>query len=373
MPRARVLFLRSNPVDPDPRVEKEALALKEAGYLVRVLGWDRTAALPSSEERPFGVVERLPLPARFGTGLRNLPHLLRFQLRLLGYLLARRQGYDILHACDFDTVLPALFMRLWGKRVVYDIFDFYAEMLRNVPKWVQRVIRLVDLKAIGLADAVILADEARVEQIRGSRPKRLEFIYNAPSVHNPYPDPPDPPPLRIAYVGLLQKERGLLEVIRVLGRHPEWELHLAGFGGDEAEILAAAEGLPNLRFYGRVPYEKALELSAQAHVLFATYDPRIPNHRYSSPNKLFEAMALGKPIVVAEGTSVDRMVSRYGLGFVVRYGQEGELEAAFLEVASWSTEKRRAFSLRSRELFQRAFAWPIMARRLVRLYEELLR
>ena len=39
----RVILLRSNPVDPDPPVEKAALALLNAGYHVRILGWDRDA------------------------------------------------------------------------------------------------------------------------------------------------------------------------------------------------------------------------------------------------------------------------------------------------------------------------------------------
>lgn len=42
----KVVILRSNPVAPDPRVEKEARALSGAGYSVIALGWDRSAALP---------------------------------------------------------------------------------------------------------------------------------------------------------------------------------------------------------------------------------------------------------------------------------------------------------------------------------------
>ena len=39
----RVIVLRSNPVNPDPPVEKAALALLNAGYHVQILGWDRDA------------------------------------------------------------------------------------------------------------------------------------------------------------------------------------------------------------------------------------------------------------------------------------------------------------------------------------------
>lgn len=367
-----VLFLRSNPVAPDPRVAKEAQALAEAGYKVGIVAWDRTGKFPKVEEMPYGFVERLPIKASFRSGLANLLPLVRFNLALLWHLIKRRSAYDAIHACDFDTVLPALVVgKLWGKKVVYDVFDFYADMLRATPEWIKALIRRVDLKLMGWADAVILADESRVKQIRGARPKHLAFIYNSPPIQGPLPLPPAPPPLRIAYVGLLQKERGILQVIEVLRRHPKWELDLAGFGGEEEEIQRAIADLPNVRFHGRIPYEKALELMGNAHVLFATYDPSIPNHRYSSANKLFEAMAIGRPIVVARDTGMDQLVQRYALGFVVEYGNLAALEDAFAQVASWDLQRFEEFSQKAHRVYVTRFAWQKMKERLIALYRKL--
>lgn len=367
-----VLFLRSNPVAPDPRVAKEAQALTEAGYKVGVVAWDRRGNLPRVEEAPFGLVERLPIKGSFGAGLANLLPLVRFNLALLWHLIKRRSTYDAIHACDFDTLLPALVAaKLLGKKVVYDVFDFYADMLRATPGWIKSIIKKVDLRLMGWVDAVILADENRVKQIRGARPKRLTFIYNSPPIEDPFPLPPAPPPLRIAYVGLLQKERGILQVIELLRRHPEWELDLGGFGGDEEEIRRAVADLPNVRYHGRVPYEKALELMGNAHLLFATYDPSIPNHRYSSANKLFEAMAIGRPIVVAEETGMDQLVQKYALGFVVKYGDVAALERAFAQVATWDLQRFGEFAQKAREVYATCFSWQKMKERLVALYREL--
>ena len=367
-----VVILRSNPVAPDPRVEKIARSLARAGYRVTVVGWDRLAGFAKTETRGYAEVVRLHIRARFVTGLKNLPHLLRWQKGLCQWLFKHRCEYRIVHACDFDTVLPALFAKvLFGKLVVYDIFDFYADMLRITPKWIKSIIRRVDLWVMRHADAVIIADEGRQEQIAGARPKYSEVIYNSPgsiececvdSIARRSSD------LRIAYVGVLQIERGLLELLEVMKRRSEWELDLAGFGGDERIIVNAAVGLRNVRFHGRIPYETALKLSAEADVLVATYDPAIPNHRYSSPNKLFEAMMLGKPIIVARGTGVDRLVERFELGKVVNYGNAVELEEALGEVAVWSEERRREFAQRARTIFSERYSWFLMEQRLLRLY-----
>lgn len=370
-----VVILRSNPISPDPRVEKEARALHRAGYKVRLVGWDRLAAFPQLEERDYGIVERIHLRAAFGSGVRNLPHLVRWQARLLLWLWRNRSLYEVVHACDFDTVLPALVAKgFWRKRVVYDVFDFYADMVRGIPTPIRALIRTLDLFVMGKVDSVILPDEGRREQIKGARPRRLELIYNTPeSLVLPEAKERKGDELRIVYVGVLQFDRGITEMLTVLKHHPEWQFDLAGFGADEDSILAVARKLPNVHIHGRISYEKALQLSSFADVLFATYDPRIPNNRYSSANKLFEAMMLGKPIIVARGTGMDRLVEKHGLGFVIDYGAIEQIEAALLEVSKWLPEKREEFSRHARSIYATHFPWQQMEQRLIRLYRTICR
>lgn len=361
--KPRVLFLRSNPVDPDPRVEKEALSLARAGYEVRVLAWDRTASLPKRCEKEYGLLERVPIPGRFGAGLANLGSLLRFQLALLLYLWRRRHAYDIVHACDFDTVVPALLSKFFlRKKVVYDIFDFYVPAVRRLELW-----------AAKLADAVILPDEARKVLLEGYEPKRLAFVYNSPHIEGAlFPAlPPPVPPLRIGYVGILVKERGFDAMFEVLERHPEWILDIAGFGKNELEIASQAARLNNVFFHGRVPYKKGLEIAASSHVLFATYDPSVPGHKFSSANKLFEAMALGRPIIVARGTGMDRIVDHYGLGYIVDYGVPEQLEWVLRDIESWDEKRWKQFSTHARSVYKEVFSWEKQANRLLAVYREL--
>ncbi|EKP94113.1 glycosyltransferase [Thermaerobacter subterraneus DSM 13965] len=375
-PRTKgVVILRSNPVAPDPRVERVARTLARGGFKVTVVGWDREGAFPELEGTPFGILVRLRTPGRYGGGTRNLPALLRWQLHLVYWLLFHRRYYSMIHACDFDTLVPALLVKLLlGKRVVYDIFDWCADTVRGLPGFLRRCLARVDRWLLGWADAVILADDNRLPQLGKARPRRLEIVYNSPDW-----DPKDVirglPPwrgLRLAYIGLLQADRGLLELLEVMRRHPEWELDLGGFGAEEYLIRKAAAALPNVRFRGRVPHHRCMEVYVRADVLLATYDPSVPNYRYSSPNKLFEAMRLGKPIVVAEGTGIDRRVKAWELGYVVPYGDTDSLETALQDAAGWTGEERRAFAVRARRIYDEHFSWRIMSQRLLGLYDDML-
>jgi len=369
----KVLICRSNPIAPDPRVEKEAQSLLKAGYQTRLLGWDRSGALSEHEETAWGVIERLPIKAEYARGILNFFPLMRWQVGLLVWLLQHSDEFTLLHACDFDTILPALICaRLKKKKLIYDIFDFYADHLRNTPSVVKALIRKTDLWTIGQADGVILVDESRVEQIAGAKPRRLAVIYNTPQdLWNTAQPGSAAGAIHLAYIGLLQYERGLMELIEVIGRHPDWRLDLAGFGGDETAIRQKAEANPNIHWHGRIPYSNAIELSAQANVLVALYDPTIPNHRYASPNKIFEAMMLGKPVIVARGTNMDRIVEDTQCGLVVNYGEADELEAVLARLER-DVELRERLGQAARRAYEQHYSWAVMEARLTALYQQVI-
>lgn len=372
-----ILILRSNPIAPDPRVEKIARVLLNQGWKVELVGWDRTAEMPAAEETALGMIHRLPIRAPFGSGLGNLPQLIRWQIGLVRWLIGHHHQFDVIHACDFDTVLPALILHwFYKKKLVYDIFDFYADHLRRTPALIKKIIRKIDLWVIGQADAVILVDESRREQIGGSKPRRLTVIYNSPEdwIPSDFPQTDENSSkirLRLAYVGLLQRERGLFALLDVLSSHPDWRLELAGFGGDQDEILEKIKSMNNVRWHGRISYEAALRLSAAADVLIATYDPTIANHRYSSPNKIFEAMMLGRPIIVAENTNIDRIVQRYNNGIVVPYGDCAALEQALIRLAL-DPQAREQMGHNGRLAYEKEYGWHIMRERLIQLYLQVM-
>ncbi len=361
--------MRSNAVDPDPRVEKVAKSLTEADYSVQVFAWDRKGgSLPKQEKDGYNIT-RTRIKAKFGSGLSNLLPLIIWQVRCLMWLIKNSNQYQVVHACDFDTVIPALLIKFIArKKVVYDIFDFYADAFR-IPKYLYQIVRNIDFLAIKLVDAVIIADESRKAQIFGSKPKKLEVIYNSPEVLQKFEGferERIPDRLRIAYIGILNEERKLIEIINLIRSKPHWILDIAGFG--ELDVGKLALNASNITFHGKVDYQKALEISSESDLLFAIYDPKIPNHRFSSANKLFEAMMLGKPIVVAKNTGMDEKVKKHNLGLVINYDDMPELEKAFNDIDHWSELEKKIFADHAKKVYAEFFSWEIMKNRLKNLY-----
>lgn len=79
--------------------------------------------------------------------------------RLLGWLLRHHNRYAIIHACDCETMTPDVILKLvYGKRVVYDVFDRYADMVRGVPSVLRQGLARLDHCLLEKVDHVILAD-----------------------------------------------------------------------------------------------------------------------------------------------------------------------------------------------------------------------
>jgi len=375
MEKQRVLICRSNPIAPDPRVEKTTETLVHSEYEASILCWDRTGQLQAGELVSGVPCIRLPIMAQYGTGMENFFPLFRWQWRLLRWLVSHQKEYDLIHACDFDTVLPAMISKLlFGTQVVYDIFDFYADHLRATPKWIKNIIKAVDIWVIDHVDALIVIDDARWEQIGIEAPENGAVICNTPQDSSHLFGQQDQPApsrrLHLVYVGLLQVERGLLDILSILKENQNWHLDLAGFGGDEARILKIADKLTNVTWHGRIPYQRALELTHTVDVVLALYDPALPNHRYASPNKLFEAMMLGKPVIVAANTNIDRIVAMENCGCIVEYGNLAELETA-LKGLHEDVAMRRKLGSNGRKAYENKYSWQEMKKRLLRLYDQL--
>lgn len=375
-----VVYLRSNPVSPDPRVEKEVNSLLKVGHKVTVLAWDRTGDLVCKDNLNMhdgdAVIFRYQGRAGFGNGFKTLPTLLKFQFFLLFNLFKLRKEYKVIHAADFDTILPAIVLKfLLRKKVVYDVYDFYVDAF-SVPRLLKKIIKRIDLYVMELVDAVIITNESRFEQIKGSTPKRICVIHNTPDFSKSLTSLSNKEKsdgnflIKSAYVGILQPHRLIEQILDVFSRHPDWRLDLAGFGVLESLVKEYAEKYPNIFFHGRVSYSDALSINFDADILFATYDPNVPNHKYSSPNKLYEAMLLAKPLVVCNSTGIDKLVDDEGIGFSIDYSGVG-FEKCFEHILNSKVDLVSA-GRKARALYDEKYSWSQMESVLYQLYDDIL-
>jgi glycosyltransferase involved in cell wall biosynthesis len=365
---ARVVFLRSkSPAGIEPRLAKEAATLVRAGYEVHAVLWDRTRSYASTETLDGIRIHRYQLPAPEGdSGLAlRLP---RWWAHAALATVSLRP--DVVHAVDFDTAWPArIAAHVVGAKLVYDIFDFYSEMITaDLPVGLRRYLASAERRMVASADLVILPDLRRQAQFARARPRKVVEIMNVPE------DQRIPADLArqftVFYGGMIAKDRGLMDLLAACEATGA-KLIVAGHGPDEAELLPHLESSPASLYLGTIPYEDVLHQTAAAHAIAALYDPRVPNNRFAAPNKVYEAMMFSKPVLVSEGIAVADLVRSVDCGLVIPYGDRAVLRAA-LEQLMLSPRDCQAMGGRGRAAFESGYNWKVMEARLLGAYRELL-
>ncbi len=366
----RVVLVRSkSPAGIEPRIAKEAASLARAGYDVHAILWDRERAYPRDETWDGIRIHRVSIPAAEGRPslvLRIPGWWTRLVLRIL------RLRPDVVHAVDFDTVVPAyLAARISGARLIYDVFDFYADMVTaSIPPRLRKLLASGERRMISRADAVIVPDLRRSEQFGSARPKRLVEIMNVPEGRDLPATSEDPEKFVVFYGGMISKDRGLKDLVATC-EDVGAKLVVAGHGPDEAELLGSIESSHAAAYLGTISYQEVLDQTAACQAVAALYDPSIPNNRFAAPNKLFEAMMFGKPVLASEGTLAADIVREVGCGIVVRHGDRAGLNRA-LERLMLAPEEAKAMGTRGREAFENRYNWKAMEPRLLALYHDTL-
>ena len=323
--KKRIVYIRSTAIINDSRAQKEISTLKKE-YDVITLGWDR-----KHEQKKNPDVILFTKKAEYGAGLKNLFNLISFQLWIIKQL-KTISHIDCIYACDFDTAFVAnKVARKKHWKFIYDIYDYYVDC-RNLPSILRNIIEKLDIKTINSADMVIICSEERVKQIKKSHPKKTIVIHNSIDLDDFHLKKgicktQKNHTTKIVYVGILQDNRLLKEVTENVKNKENLELHIGGFGQYEDYFRELSKKEKNIFFYGELQYGDVLNLENECDVLFATYNPSVLNHRYSAPNKIYEAIALKKPIIVCKNTGIDKMITKNHIGIAINYDGEEFIEA----------------------------------------------
>lgn len=294
-----------------------------------LIGWDREGKNPNIPRSVMWTKQ-----AGFNVGglkaVKNRIGWMRFVYKQLRRL---RPQNAALHGCDLDSAFPAAcYNYLHGKinKVIFDIFDWYSATLYNQKKYILTAFKFMERFSVKQSDCIILCEPERIEQIPFEVPEsKLSIFPNIPYFKDDSFLKVEPSKrfdnelLTFSYVGGFSLDRCLFELISIAEKGLI-NLSIAGFGNNELEnrLKADTEKYTNIRYYGKVRYEDGLNISYNSDVMYAMYSIKNPNHIYAAPNKYYEAMFLGKPLLTTKGTIVERKVLDRQIGYVSGESEE---------------------------------------------------
>ncbi len=339
----------------DVRTEKISLALTNAGHKVTIAARNK-ARKPIRESLPEGTVRRMEpwtaLP-KSADDLLGFPAFFNPRWVRLIQVACRESAADLIIVRDLPLCPTAIFVgKQLGIPVILDMAENYPAMMRvlwetgrhtPLDYFVRNptLTALVERECVRHVDHIVVVVEESADRVAalGVRRDRITIVSNTPPLARLDDAVTQLVPREttdIVYMGNLEVVRGLLESIDAIAllkaRGKRVRLRVIGRGRDEALIRARrdARGLDD----SDVEFLGFIQSHAEALRIVAESDAGLMPHRKNDswdttiPNKLFDYMAAGLPVVSSNAAPCARILAETGAGCIFRSGDASDMADA---------------------------------------------
>ena len=359
----------------DYRVYREARILADAGYEVTVVGITFKGG-PCLEGWEGIKVLRIPLRKRSSLKLQYGA----FWLRLFFWL--RKIKAHVFHAHDLDALLPTFFAaKMHRAKLVYDSHEYWTEMATVVSRRIIRSIwRTMERLLIRGVDRTITVSPSIAEALSEQYALRnLSVLRNIPYYRRPEESSKIRSLLQIPeerkillYQGGMLFGNGLENTIDAMKHINGAVLVLLGDGPMEGalkEKVRSEELSDCVKFLPRVPFQELHSYTCSAHIGLCAIKGTGKSFYFSSPNKLFEYLMAGLPVIASDFPEMRKVVLGAKVGLVVDPEDIDALRWAMTELLN--NEERHARCRRRCLAVAQKYCWEKEAPKLVALYKEL--
>lgn len=363
-----VIFIRNSNIFDDSRATKEINLLLEMGFNVYVLGWARNTEAKRISEESFSqwkgriFFKFYSIYLSNGIGMKNIDKLFGW-FKWIYNEVKKINDIVFMHICNLDSAIGAYhFCEVKRIPYVYDIYDYYVDSHR-IPFCLKIIVEYFETKIINRSATTIICTEERKQQIGKSSPKKLIIVHNSPEINTLYREEVESD---YVYCGSLCEGRLIKEILDEYPQNTDLKFKFAGNDVYFEYVKQLSGEYENIEFLGSLRYSEVLKVEAKSRVISAIYEPSIRNHKLCAPNKFYEALALGKPLIVCRGTGIDKIVEKENIGFVINYDSKEFYQA--LRALKKDEILCREMGDRARELYEEKYRWSLMKEKLRQVY-----
>lgn len=349
-------------------------SLAAAGHDVHLVAPD--PGTPEAPEPPDISIHLLPASGSRPTRLLNA-------WRAVGVV--RRIRPDVVHFHDPELMPTAMVLRLLGIPVVYDVHEDLPEDILQ-KEWIvgalRRPMSLIARLSEWMftrtaASAVVPVTEHIARRFPSSRTVVVQNYPLLGELLKPAGSGTGADSAPFVFIGGITRDRGGLQMIEAAS--------LAAEDGDSIlvdlvgpvvppafanELESAAKGTP-ARLVGTVSREQVGSLLSTARASFILFHPA-PNHINAQPNKLFEAMSAGVPVIASDFPAWRRIVDGERCGMLVDPLDPAAIARAMRTLLE-NPDEAESMGRRGRKAVEHRFNWESESARLLDLYASLER
>ncbi len=250
---------------------------------------------------------------------------------------------ELIYADGLDSlIIIEKYRKRFPAKVVYDVADLreaYIEKSKNIVKSIiNELVKGREKRGFNYVDYLVITSPKFYELYYHKliSKKRTIYIPNAPDkeVFSNYKKKTDGL-FTVGFIGgirYINQMKMLVDAAEKVG----CRVLFAGAGGtasDYESITEYCKNKPWVSITGKYDYNKEIALLyGKTDCIYAVYNADNPNVRIALPNKLYESVNCGLPIIVAKGTYLSEIVDTWGVGISVSHKNVDELTEGLIKL-----------------------------------------
>jgi len=326
----------------DSRVLKEAISLQHEGYEVTVV------ALHHENLKEFEEVQNIPVHR---VKLRTINWSKKSIASLAKYIewsyrvIKKYRQYDVMHCHDLNALHLGVISKLFNQKlkVIYDAHEYETEV-NYLVGMKKKLSKVVEKFLIRYADRVITVSDAIADEyVRLYGISKPHLVLNAPAFKEVAKKDIFRETFGIEkeqtiflYQGNLSRGRGVevvLETFKALTDTKSVVVFM-GYGELEASIKEHQKHYRNIYFHKAVTPDILLDYTSSADFGISMIEDVCLSYRYCLPNKMFEYIMAGVPVIVSNLPEMKKLVEQYEVGVVAKENNPKELAEAIILASS---------------------------------------
>lgn len=315
----RAVVCVTNDLSNDQRVHKTCLSLIKSGYQVVEYG----RRLPDS----------IPLCRLYQTHRhkhlfnKGLLFYAEYNIRLFFYLVFTK--VDLIFANDLDTLLAAYLAAKMKKiRLIYDTHEYFTGTpeLINRPA-VQKVWKAIEKRIFPKLETIITVNESIAELYKKEYNKDLSVVRNIPLSYTPDRIKtraelglPENKKIIIIQGTGINKDRGAEEACKMMSYLNDVILLIIGGGDvipDLKKIIKEKKLESKIIMKNKMPFSELRQYTLNADLGLAIDKNTNPNYFFALPNKLFDFIHAGIPVLSSRLKEISNIIDRYDIGYYI--------------------------------------------------------
>lgn len=318
--------------------------------------------------------------------LHSLPvggRLARLLLRpWFGLVVGLRTGRQVIHIHDPEMIVVAPLFVLAGRSVVYDAHEDVPRQIM-AKEWLPGALRSVASAAFERLEnwctrrvsVVVAATDVIAERFEQIHPLVFRVRNYASTDHFPPPVPTEERSYDACFVGVINAVRGAEQMLAIAQRSGARVIIAGPCHPPElsARFEAVAATTPSFEFRGPVPHHEAVRIMGDSKLGLLLFQP-VPNNVDAQPNKLYEYLAAGTPVLGPDFPRFADVIGRGAvddaLGVTIDPTSSDDAVAAVRALLDDPARLAR-LGRRARRVFEDRFSWETELKELLRAYEAL--